>query len=55
MRAERATLKPHRDDMIITPGKRSAARGYGPPLFGEMSREDQTWHKFFEMTLQKEK
>ena len=29
MRAERAKLKSQRDDMIIAPGKQSAARGYG--------------------------
>jgi hypothetical protein len=28
-RAERAKLKSQRDDMIIAPGKQSAARGYG--------------------------
>ena len=27
MRAERAQLKSRRDDMIVAPGKRSAARG----------------------------
>ena len=29
LRGERAKLKSRRDDMIIAPGKRSAARGYG--------------------------
>ena len=29
IRAKRAQLKSRRDDMIIAPGKRSAARGYG--------------------------
>jgi hypothetical protein len=29
MRARRATLKSRRDDMIVAPGKRSAARGNG--------------------------
>jgi len=36
MRAQRAKLKSRRDDTIIAPGKRSAARGYGRkmiPLF----------------------
>jgi hypothetical protein len=29
LRAQRAEMKSRRDDMIIAPGKRSAARGYG--------------------------
>ena len=32
MRAQRAKLKSRRDDMIIAPGKRSAARGCGPRM-----------------------
>jgi hypothetical protein len=32
MRAQRAKLKSWRDDMIIAPGKRSAARGCGPRM-----------------------